>query len=77
MVKLCKMLNFADSFVVEAQSHSGGLALLWKYEGGCDIKESGNHYIYFEVENEQEGRWRYTGFHGCPEKGGDVNLGDY
>lgn len=54
--------------MVEAQGHSGRLALLWRNEGGCSIKNSGNHYIYFEVENEQVGRWRYTCFYGCPER---------
>ncbi|KAL8089279.1 hypothetical protein AgCh_038904 [Apium graveolens] len=26
------------------------------------------HHIDFEVENTQIGRWRYTGFYGCPER---------
>ncbi|KAL8106281.1 hypothetical protein AgCh_029900 [Apium graveolens] len=41
---------------------------MWKTEGGVEIKGSSNHFIYFEVENEQVGRWRYTGFYGCPER---------
>lgn len=32
------------------------------------IKEVNNHFIDFEVDNEQIGRWRYTGFYGCPER---------
>lgn len=66
--EVCKLLNFADCFVVEAQGHSEGLALFWKNKGGCSIKNSGNHYIDFELENEQVGRWRYKGFYGCPER---------
>ncbi|KAL8156414.1 hypothetical protein AgCh_001488 [Apium graveolens] len=50
-------------------SHSGGVALIWRNEGGCEIKDGGTHYIDFEVVNEQVGRWRYTGFYGCPERG--------
>lgn len=61
-------MNFAESWSIEAQGHSGGLALLWKNEGGCQIEDSGKHYIDFEVENEDVGRWRYTGFYGCPER---------
>lgn len=55
--------------MVEAQGHSGGLVLLWKNEGGCTVINSSTHYIDFEVENAQVGRWRYTGFYGCPERG--------
>lgn len=43
--------------------------MLWKNEGGCRVTDSGNHFIDFEVENEEVGRWRYTGFYGCPERG--------
>lgn len=44
-----------------------GLALLWRNEGAYDIKGSSHHFIDFEVENDQVGHWRYTGFYGCPE----------
>lgn len=40
-----------------------------KNEGGCKVIDSGNHYFDFEVENNQLGRWRYTGFYGCPYRG--------
>lgn len=33
-----------------------------------EIKGSYNHYIDFEVECDQIGRWRYTGFYGSPER---------
>lgn len=39
-----------------------------KNEGACNIKGSSNHFIDFEVENDQVGCWRYTGFYGCPER---------
>lgn len=42
--------------------------MLWRNEGGCEIRESGTHFINFEVENDQVRRWRYTGYYGCPEK---------
>lgn len=54
---------------MEAQGHSGRLALIWRNDGGCVVKDSGAHYIDFKVETEQAGRWRYTGFYGCPERG--------
>lgn len=63
-----KALRFTGCIVVESQSHGGGLALLWKNEGACHINKVDIHYIDFEVENDQIGRWRYTGFYGCPER---------
>ncbi|XP_074374021.1 uncharacterized protein LOC141714399 [Apium graveolens] len=53
---------------VDVQGHSGGLALLWKNEGGCRIRDVSRNFIDVEVENDQIGRWRYTGFYGCPER---------
>lgn len=56
MKELCKQIHFAEYWSVEAHGRSVGLALLWKNEGGCQIKWSGNHFIDFEVEHEQVGR---------------------
>lgn len=66
---VCKELNFAGCSSVDAAGHSGGVALLWRNEGGCTVTEINKHFIDFEVENAQIGRWRYTGFYGCPERG--------
>ncbi|XP_074354363.1 uncharacterized protein LOC141693242 [Apium graveolens] len=66
--KVCKLINYAGCFVVDTQSHEGGLALLWKNETKIDIKGSCNHYIDFEVNCAEVGRWRYTGFYGCPKR---------
>ncbi|XP_074369678.1 uncharacterized protein LOC141711143 [Apium graveolens] len=52
----------------DVQGQSGGLALLWRFEGGCKVVKVTRHFIDFEVENIQVGRWRYTGFYGCPER---------
>lgn len=41
--ELCSQLHFAEYWVVEAQGHSGGLALLWKHEDSCQIKGSNTH----------------------------------
>ncbi|XP_074342384.1 uncharacterized protein LOC141679922 [Apium graveolens] len=69
VIEVCKTINYAGCWVVESQGQSGGLALIWKNEGSCTLRESNTHFIDFEVENEQVGRWRYTGFYGCPEWG--------
>lgn len=65
---ICKANNFAGWYVVESQRHGGGLALMWKIERGVEVRSSNNHYIDFEVNCEQVGRWRYTRFYGCPER---------
>lgn len=67
--EVCKAINFAGYHCVDAQGHGGGLALLWKNEGGIVIKDSCSNFIDFEVSNDQVGRWRYTGFYGFPERG--------
>ena len=66
---MCRSINYAGCKTVDVQGRSGGLALFWKNEGGVDIKGVGRHYIDFEVIHDQIGRWRYTGFYGCPERG--------
>ncbi|XP_074361982.1 uncharacterized protein LOC141702184 [Apium graveolens] len=66
---ICRLIQFEGFFTIEPQGHGGGLALMWKNTGAVEIKDSCNHYIDFEVECEQIGRWRYTGFYGCPERG--------
>lgn len=55
-------------FVVESQGTGSGFALLWRNEGGVEIKGSCNHYIDFEVYCEHVGMWRYTGYYGCLER---------
>lgn len=65
---MCKSIHFAGCFVVDAQGHGGGFSLMWKNEGGVDVKESCNHFFDFEVCCPQVGRWRYTSFYGCPER---------
>ena len=65
---ICKALHFSGWYAVDAQGHGGGLALLWRNEGGVLMKYSSNHFIDFEVVCDQVGRWRYTGFYGCSER---------
>ncbi|XP_017233198.1 uncharacterized protein LOC108207248 [Daucus carota subsp. sativus] len=63
-----KAIHYGGCFVVDAVGQGGGLALIWKNEGGVEIKGTCNHYIDCEVVCEHIGRWRYTGFYGCPER---------
>lgn len=61
---VCKEINFAGCVVVDAVRHSGVLALLWKNIGAHEVTEVNKHSVEFEVQNEQVGRWTYTGFTG-------------
>ncbi|XP_074327027.1 uncharacterized protein LOC141664968 [Apium graveolens] len=65
---VCREIHFAGCWVIDAEGHSGGLALLCRNEGACTVRAASKHFIDFEVENDQVGRWRYTGFYGCPER---------
>lgn len=68
VVKVCKRLGFAGCHSVDSQVKGGGLALLWKNECDIVVKDSCLNYIDFEVNIEQIGRWRYTGYYGCPKR---------
>lgn len=63
-----KKLGFVKHFAVDAQGHSGGLALFWKNEGGVNILSSCSNFIDCECSHETLGKWRYTGYYGFPEK---------
>lgn len=58
---------------MDSQGHGGGIALLWRNEGGIKVTSSCNNYIDFEVTHDQLGRWRYTGYYGFPERGRRVD----
>ncbi|KAL8097541.1 hypothetical protein AgCh_030606 [Apium graveolens] len=57
-----------DEAQIKENGHGGGLALLWKNVGALEIRGTYSNYIDFEVNYEQIGSWRYTGFYGCPER---------
>ncbi|KAL8133796.1 hypothetical protein AgCh_009020 [Apium graveolens] len=65
--QVCKSIHYAGWYALKSDRHGGGLALLWKNDGGVEVKSSSQNFIDFEVSCEQVGRWRYTGFYGCPE----------
>lgn len=62
------MNHYAGYFAVDTQRQGGGSVLIWKNERGVEVKGSRNHCIDFEVMCTQIGKWRYTGFYGCPER---------
>lgn len=68
VAQVCKKLGFEGYFNVDSQGTGGGLALMWKRECNIVIRDNCQHYIDFEVKIDQIGRWRYTGYYGCPKR---------
>ena len=66
--QVCKKLGFEGCINVDPHGTGGGLTLMWKRECDIVIKDSCYYYIDFEVNIEQIGKWRYTGYYGCPER---------
>lgn len=61
-------LGFEGLFVVEAQGRSGGLALLWRWQGECCIKSFSSNHVDVEISREGEQVWRFTGLYGYPNR---------
>jgi len=60
-------LGFDAAFAVDSIGISGGLAILWKHPFGCNLINYSHNFINMEVTHPHHPRWRFTGFHGCPE----------
>ncbi|WOG99649.1 hypothetical protein DCAR_0519003 [Daucus carota subsp. sativus] len=67
-MQMNRQLCFVGCYAVDAVGHGGGVALLWKNEGGITIVNSCSNFIDFEVTHEQIGRWRYTGYYRIPDR---------
>ncbi|KAL9444583.1 hypothetical protein AB3S75_017718 [Citrus x aurantiifolia] len=62
-----RQLDYDGLFVVERVGRSGGLALLWKAPSSVNLLKYAKNFINAEVEVPELGKWRLTGFYGCPE----------
>ena len=58
---------YEGCFVIDNLGHSGGLAMLWKKQHWVVVVGSSRHFIDLEIDLEDMGHWRLTGFYGCPE----------
>lgn len=56
VAEICRKIGFAGFHAVDAQGHRGGLALLWKNDGGVQIIGSCSNFINFEAVNDQVGK---------------------
>lgn len=60
-------LGFKEMHIVERIGRGGGLALLWSDTVTVEILDSCLNFIDFIFCHESLGRWRCTGFYGCPK----------
>uniref|UniRef100_A0A803QGE0 Reverse transcriptase domain-containing protein n=1 Tax=Cannabis sativa TaxID=3483 RepID=A0A803QGE0_CANSA len=61
-------LGFEGCFVVEAQGHSGGLALFWKEQKMAMLKGYSNNHIDVIINVNDRMQWRLTGIYGEPNR---------
>uniref|UniRef100_A0A803QJ68 Reverse transcriptase domain-containing protein n=1 Tax=Cannabis sativa TaxID=3483 RepID=A0A803QJ68_CANSA len=61
-------LGFEGCFVVEAQGHSGGLALFWKEQKMAMLRGFSNNHIDVIINVNDRMQWRLTGIYGEPNR---------
>ncbi|BFG40545.1 hypothetical protein CerSpe_268190 [Prunus speciosa] len=61
-------LGFSNMFVVPSRGFLGGLCLLWRDDVDLSILSYSSNHIDATCDNIGiEGKWRLTGFYGCPQ----------
>ena len=65
--RLKSKLGYEGLFVVEPLGRSGGIALFWKASSKVRLIKFSRNFIDVEVEYQELGKWRMTGFYGFPE----------
>lgn len=65
---LRSLLAFEGCFVVDAQGHSGGLAMLWKFEKEGSVLSFSQSHIDLQIQVENFPSFRLTGFYGEPNR---------
>ncbi|XP_060966406.1 uncharacterized protein LOC133034911 [Cannabis sativa] len=68
MERLKTQLGFEGCFVVDSRGHSGGLALLWKFEKEVEIQGFSFHNIDALIHLHGYPIWRLTGVYGEPKR---------
>lgn len=61
-------MSYGGCFLVEAQGHSGGLALIQKTENIVEIKSFSKNHIDAVISLEVMERWRLSGIYGEPKR---------
>lgn len=64
--RIIRELRNASCLEVEANGHSGGLALLWDDDITVSIQSYSRNHIDAKVEEGENKTWRFTGFYGYP-----------
>ena len=71
--RICRRLQYSNSFVVPRISRGGGLALLWKQGIRVTVMNSSERYIDTVIDHGMNDAWRFTGFYGDPDTANQGN----
>ncbi|KAG8489752.1 hypothetical protein CXB51_017987 [Gossypium anomalum] len=59
--------GFFNGFDVSADGSKGGLSLGWKGNNLVNLQSFSKNHIDVGIKEEENSRWRFTGFYGAPE----------
>ncbi|KAK5843523.1 hypothetical protein PVK06_005980 [Gossypium arboreum] len=62
-----KRCGFFNGVNVLADGSRGGLSLGWNGNGLVNLQSFSKNHIDVEIQEEENSRWRFTGFYGAPE----------
>lgn len=65
---LCSKFHFHNSFAVDCNGRSGGLAIFWKRSFNCNVQDYSSNHINVQVNWCNNVNWRLTCFYGFPER---------
>lgn len=68
MEELCNKLGFEGFIAVEPQGKSGGIALLWRFEGTVNLLSQSRSHIDVKLSVQGKCEWRLTGIYGEPSR---------
>lgn len=75
--EIIKKMGFDNSFVSEAQGHSGGIWCLWNKDGWpVDVGYSNRQLVHLTVKWRNEGPWFLTAVYGSPHRALRQSLWD-
>ncbi|XP_074377891.1 uncharacterized protein LOC141719411 [Apium graveolens] len=66
--KFQQAVNFEGKMVVETQGHSGGIALLWRFQNEVTLRTFNKNHIDVFVKNKDGDEFRLTGVYGEPDR---------
>jgi hypothetical protein len=62
------LLGYECCLAIDVEGRSGGLAILWRNNSKCRVKNYCRNFINVIVEDVEKGEWRLTCYYGYPER---------